>query len=43
MLLIETSTEQAAGTAAALRAHGLLPRTVDDPDVAGTVVRGTAR
>ncbi|WP_258341070.1 putative protein N(5)-glutamine methyltransferase [Saccharopolyspora gregorii] len=43
VLLIETSTEQAAGTAAAMTRHGLLPHTTEDPDVAGTVVRGSTR
>jgi release factor glutamine methyltransferase len=37
-LLIETSARQAAATAAACAAHGLLPRVVRDDDLDGTVV-----
>lgn len=42
VVLIETSTEQAPSTAAALAEQGLDARTVTDPDVAATVVIGTA-
>lgn len=42
-VLIETSTGQAPRTAAAVTEHGLDARIVTDPDVAGTVVIGTAR
>jgi release factor glutamine methyltransferase len=40
-LIIETSVRQAAGTADAMRAGGLEPRTVRDDDLDGTVVIGT--
>jgi release factor glutamine methyltransferase len=39
-VLIETSVGQAAGTAAAMAAAGLEPRTVHDDDLDGTVVVG---
>ncbi|MDN5749307.1 MAG: putative protein N(5)-glutamine methyltransferase [Pseudonocardia sp.] len=40
-LLIETSTEQAARTAAAFTRSGLVPRVVDSAEPAATVVVGT--
>ncbi|GAA1878849.1 putative protein N(5)-glutamine methyltransferase [Pseudonocardia ailaonensis] len=40
-LLIETSRRQAAGTAAAMAAHGLVTRIVRDEDLDGTAVVGT--
>ncbi|WP_214405479.1 putative protein N(5)-glutamine methyltransferase [Pseudonocardia lacus] len=41
-LLIETSARQAAGTAAAMRAAGMVAHTTGDPDLDATVVIGTA-